>query len=407
MSTMETKITIGRSRELFAAHLVGLATEQISLELARGRVLAELVRCDRALPPFDRVTMDGIAVMWNVANPVGEWQSVGVQYAGDAPLKLENSSQCVEIMTGSKLPIGADSVIPVEWIEAGPDGRFQLRSGESVAHGQFVHLAGSDRKGGDVLLEPGVLLSARQLAVCASVGKSSIEVNRLPEVAYISTGNELVAVDEVPGEVEVRRSNDQAVAAECAKAGIQLKYNLHLKDDASEITARLDELRREIDIIVFSGGVSMGKADYIPGCAQACGFKIIFHKVKQKPGGPILFAKHPDGTVLLGLPGNPLSCMVCSRVYLREVIWKLSGFPLNSSLIVVKGPFPDDSIKARFQPVRLEHDDEHGQIGEIVRSNTSGDMISVLNSDGIVMLPVTQERKTGESLVLEYLDWRH
>lgn len=405
MSALETKITIGRSRELFAAHLSQMGVEVVELKNARGRVLAETLCSDRDLPPFDRVTMDGIAVKWDAAGSANQWTCVGTQFAGDKPLTLEHASQCVEIMTGAKLPNGADTVIPVEWIDSGSAGQKLLREGETVEMGQFVHLTGSDSRAGDRILEPGVVMRARQLALAASVGRTRLQVRRLPRVAYVSTGNELVAVHRKPGEAEVRRSNDQVLIAECAKAGIELSDNLHLRDNPQEISDHLEKLRAEVDVIVFSGGVSMGKADYIPGCAQGCGFELVFHKVKQKPGGPILFGKHPDGTVLLGLPGNPLSCMVCARVYLREVFERLSGYPVGRTRLRVKGPFPDDQLKARFQPVKIMEDAEWCRVGTIVQPNTSGDIISVLKSDGIVELPITQERESENLLVLEYLDW--
>ena len=402
MSVTERKINIGRSRELLCAHVKALKTEVVPIQVARGRILQETVSADRDLPPFDRVTMDGIAICW--VKDVQSWSCVGTQFAGDAPLSVENGSECVEIMTGARLPMGADTVIPVEWIKT-EGSRVSLRPGNKIERGLFVHGIGSDSRTGDVLINPGVRLSGRHLALCASVGKTELKVSRLPKIAYLSTGNELVAPDQIPGEVEMRRSNDHAVSAECAKLGIELHANLHLKDDPELIEKRLLELEKEVDLIVFSGGVSMGKADYIPSCAEACGFEIVFHKVMQKPGGPILFAKHPSGRLLLGLPGNPLSCMVCARLYLRQILEAMTGYPMGSNMICTSGPFPKDPIKTRLQPVRMENDPVRGRIAKVVTPNTSGDMLRVLDTDGFVLLPTDNERAQGETLLLEYLDW--
>jgi molybdopterin molybdotransferase len=405
MSAMEKKITIGRSRELLCAHITGLGSEIVSLDQALGRVCQEPILCDRELPPFDRVTMDGIAVCLAGDSSRRQWSIVGTQYAGDPPLELSNNSVCVEIMTGAKLPVGADTVIPVEWIEKAGDF-VKLNRDETVEIGQFIHQKGSDSERGRILIEPGTVLNGRHLSLCAAVGKTALSVNRLPVVAFVSTGNELVVADQIPGEVEVRRSNDHAVAAECAKLGIQLSENKHLPDDRAAISICLETLVKQTDIVVFSGGVSMGKADYIPECARECGFEMVFHKVKQKPGGPVLLGIHPSGTILLGLPGNPLSSLVCARLYLREILQRMTGFPLYERKMMVKGPFPKDSLKVRLQPVKLIEHVEYGMVAEVIFPNTSGDMRSVIDSDGIVLIPILDEREDEQILVLEYLDWR-
>ena len=402
MNTTERKIHIGRSRELLCAYVGRLDSEKVALTAALGRVLRETLLCDRDLPPFDRVTMDGIAVSW--VQDMHTWQRVGTQFAGDAPLTLENTNQCVEVMTGAKLPQGTDTVIPIEWLDL-ENSRISLRPGCEVRAGQFVHMSGSDSCRGDLLLEPDTVLRGRHLAMAASIGKAELRVSRLPKVAYLSTGNELVTVAETPGEVQVRRSNDLPILAECAKLGIPLHVNLHLRDDPDLIEQTIRQLQKEVDLIVFSGGVSMGNADYIPSCAEVSGFQIIFHKVKQKPGGPVLFAKHPSGCLLLGLPGNPLSCMVCARVYLRQVFACMTGYPVGSSRIRVKGPYPSDEEKSRLLPVQIAADSKFPPQAFLVKPNTSGDLTRVLGSQGIVVIPPLGERASGDDAVFEYLDW--
>jgi len=401
MQTTERNITIGRSRELLRAHVPALGSETVELANAWNRVLAQPVYCDRDWPPFDRVTMDGIAVRYDPS--VRNWKKTGCQFAGDAPCVIANQDDCVEIMTGACLPDGADTVIPVEWLVE-EDSKVALADTRIVEAGHFIHHRGSDSKQGELLLEPGVLLHARQMAICASVGVSGLLVRRLPRVTFVSTGNELVDVKNVPGVVQVRRSNDQIVSAECAKLGISLSQNLHLPDDPVQIRESMSRLLTENDIVVFSGGVSMGKADYIPACAREVGVEIVFHKIRQKPGGPVLFGKHPSGSLLLGLPGNPLSSMVGARLYLRLILELMIGYPLCARFLKIKGALPQDDEKTRFIVVKMHPSSTHGSVGCWVEDNTSGDAVRVLRSDGIAIIPPECERN-DESGSFEFLDW--
>lgn len=402
MHVTERSISIGRSRELLCARINRLPLESVPLDAALGRVLGEPVRCDRDLPPFDRVTMDGIAIRYQEA--VRSWHSLGVQFAGDRPREIHAPDQCVQVMTGTRLPHGADTVIPVEWL-GGAERNPELASAFAVEPGQCVHLRGSDCCAGDCLIPAGTVLGGAALSLCASVGMTQLQLTRLPRVAFVSTGDELVDVGQTPAHDSIRRSNDRLVAGECAKLGIALHRNLHLPDDPERIREALQTLQTEVDLIVVSGGVSMGKADYIPTCVKQCGFEICFHKIRQKPGGPLLFAQHPSGTLLLGLPGNPLSSLVCARLYLRLVLERLTGFPLASTRVRLAGSPLEDAEKSRLLPVRIEPEESGGIVAVPVFPNTSGDMVRILGTNGIVILPSASEGPSESQLTVEYLDW--
>ena len=402
MAEPERNISLVRARELIGKHVTTLGTEAVPLDRALGRVLATPVCADRDQPAFDRVTMDGIAIQYREGQQC--WHVRGVQFAGETPLRLKDSGDCVQVMTGTQLPEGADTVIPIEWLQ-GKSSEFHLLPSSTVEFGQMVHRKGSDCRTGDPLIPEGTLLNAAAWSLCASVGATQLQVKRLPRIAFVSTGNELVDVSEIPGAQSIRRSNDRVVAAECAKAGLSLHACIHLPDDPGVIETTLHRLLGEVDWVVFSGGVSMGKADHIPDCVRRCGFEILFHKVRQKPGGPLLFAKHASGCGLLGLPGNPVSSLVCSRLYLRLIFQYQSGFPLGDSWVPLAEPGPDDSEKTRLLPVHMERSPQGDIRVRPVPTNTSGDMVSVIHSDGLLILPPVNERSSDPHPALEFLNW--
>ena len=395
-------VSIDQAMDCLRRYIQPLESEEVSLEGACCRVLRQPVFGDRDLPPFDRVMMDGIAVCYK--RQANRWTISGTQYAGDEQSSLTNSGDCVEIMTGSVLPAGADTVIPVEDYTV-ENEVVTLNIGVKVKKGQFVHKQGSVSRTGDCLIAPPVVLDGRHLALCAGVGHTRLKVTRKPKVTFISTGNELVSPDSQPEGSQIRLTNDRLVSVELHKLGIPLDQIHHLPDDRESILDLLNRLKKEQDLIVFSGGVSKGRADFIATCVWEAGFEVLFHGIRQKPGGPLLAARHPSGALVLGMPGNPVSSLVCTRLYLRMALSILYGWPMQVRKVAITGKTDFPGGKDRLLPVKLVEKGKLGTVARIVDPITSDNMLGALNSDGFVRIPVIDPKETSKNRVFEYFDW--
>ncbi len=290
------------------------APEQVGLDAAVGRVLRQTVVAERDQPPFDRVMMDGIAIAFaNFADGQRSFPIQATQAAGDARLVLEGG-KAIEIMTGASLPEGADSIVPVERITV-EDGKATIETDYKATERQFIHAQGSDHTVGTDLLTPGKRISALDVAVIASCGLTQVDVSRLPDIRVISTGNELVPAGQPIEDHQVRLSNGPAVIALLEQNGYSGCIHDHLADDPELLEARIAEHLDASDVLVLSGGVSMGKADHIPDVLENLGVEVVFHKVSQRPGKPMWFGVSAQGKAVFALPGNPVSTLACCRQY--------------------------------------------------------------------------------------------
>lgn len=286
--------------------------EPLGLLEATGRVLAQAVVADRDFPPFDRVTMDGIAIKHSAwENGRRTFALAGTQLAGEAQKILTDETAAIEVMTGAVLPAGCDTVVVYEEIDisnnaATVNGPVKLR--------QNVHSVGSDQKSGTVLLAEGTLLGSAEIAILATVGVARPLVYTPPRIAVIATGDELVPVEHTPAPYQIRSSNSQSLAAALQEWKIAAPI-YHLKDNKQELTAKLTEILRSADVLLLSGGVSKGKADYLPEVLEAVGIKCVFHRVAQKPGKPLWFGTRGDEKFVFAFPGNPISTFMCFHRY--------------------------------------------------------------------------------------------
>ncbi|HEX8656487.1 MAG TPA: molybdopterin molybdotransferase MoeA, partial [Hymenobacter sp.] len=258
-----------------------LPPETVPLPQAAGRVLASTIVADRDFPPFDRVAMDGIAVAhaaW--AGGQTEFAIEHTQYAGAPAQPLQNAHAAVEVMTGAVLPPGTDVVIRYEDIHL-EDNRARIQIPAPAAPGVNVHLQAADRRRGDVLLRPGTCLGPAELAVAATVGAAELRVVRPPRIAVVSTGDELVAPNEVPLPHQIRRSNAYALHALFGQAGAEVSL-FHLPDERAALRRGLvNILDAGFDAVVLSGAVSKGRADHLPGLLRELEVSEIFHGVDQ------------------------------------------------------------------------------------------------------------------------------
>jgi molybdopterin molybdotransferase len=390
-------ISVEEATRLVQATAPTLPAEPVLLTEATGRVLREPLRADRDFPPFDRVTMDGVALRY-AAVAAGQTRFVieATQFAGQAPQPLTDERAAVEIMTGAVLPPGTDAVVRYEdlHVEEQPDGRrtATVRVPPPAA-GHNVHRRGSDRTAGDLLLPAGTLLGPAEIAVAATVGAATLQVARRPRVAVVSTGDELVDITQEPLPHQIRRSNAYMLLAAVRQAGAEATIR-HFDDDPAALAEGLPPLLTGYDAVLLSGGVSKGKADYLPGALQQAGCEQLFHEVQQRPGKPFWFGRYPQGAVVFALPGNPVSTFI--NYYRYAAPW-LRAAQLPAPHFA--GPEPAAlAADVTFRP-RLTHfllvSLRPGPDGRLraypERAHGSGDLASLLPSDGFVELPAERE----------------
>ncbi len=381
-------LTPADADRLIEQHLACLPIESLPLAQCAGAVLRENVYAERDAPPFDRVTMDGIALDSAAARAgTRRFRLQAMQAAGDAPLTLASRSACIEVMTGAVLPAGCDAVVPVEQIRH--DGASaELAAGVGVEAGQNVHRRGSDSRQGALLLQAGIQLRAPDIAVAASAGMARIRVSSQPAAVVISTGNELIEPGEAILPHQVRRSNAYGVVAALRRHGFQRVADDHLLDDAEELRTRLRFHLDTHDVLVLSGGVSMGRLDLVPRALEELGVRLVFHRVAQRPGKPMGFGVTQSGQAVFALPGNPVSTLVCLARYVVPALYAAMGRVRDiPPKIAIAAPVTVDSALALFMPVRVETDDWGRAWAVPCPTNGSGDFTSLAGTDGFVELP--------------------
>jgi molybdopterin molybdotransferase len=350
-------------------------------------VLRENVYTERDQPPFDRVAMDGIAIACAGSGGRRQFRVQGTQMAGDPPLSLESPRHCIEIMTGAMLPAGCDAVVPVERIRI-TGGDAQLEEGLQVLPGQYIHTRASDLKQGALLLTAGIRLDAPDVAAAAGAGMARLRVSQQPAFMIISTGNELVEPGEPIEDWQLRRSNAYGLVAALRRRGFARVADDHLPDDAEVLQATLKQHLQSYDVLVLSGGVSMGKADLVPAALTACGVRQVFHRVSQRPGKPFWFGMSPTGTAVFALPGNPVSTLVCLARYVIPAIDRAMGLEVQRTVrIALADPVAFDTPLTGFLPVTTEIDDWGRPWARTAAYNGSGDFAALAGTCGFVELP--------------------
>jgi len=377
------------SRHTYSPHI-----EQVSLSNSGGRVLAEDVYADRDLPPYDRVTMDGISIHYS-AFAAGQRtfpieKTIG---AGMPKSALENETNCVQIMTGAIMPTGADTVIRYEDTTI-TDGVATIN--EEVTHQQNIHFKGEDKKVGEIVLTKGTTLGASELIVAAAVGCVDLAVLKLPKAAIITTGDELVDVHEQPLAHQVRRSSNYGVQNVLEQWGIEAKQ-YHLVDDKALMYKELQTILNQYELVVLTGGVSRGKFDYLPEVLDELGVQKHFHKVKQRPGKPFWFGTANDTTVF-ALPGNPVSSFACANVYIRHWLKASLGQQSKPTYVRLMGDVKFMPDLTYFLECSLSSSAEGVLQATTFKGHGSGDFANMTQADGFIVLPQGKsEFKAGEA----------
>ena len=309
--------------------------EEVALDNAAGRVLAENVLADRDLPALARSVRDGFAV--HAEEVPGTLRVVGEVRAGDRFEGAVGHGEAIEIMTGAPVPHGANAIIMVEHVTRLPDGA--VRTEHAAEPGQFINPQGCEARAGEPLLTPGKRLDFADVALLATVGKSRVPVYARPRVALLATGDEIVAVTEKPREFQIRNSNVYSLAAQVARAG-GVPEILPVAKDEYEDTLRLVERGLASDLLLISGGVSAGKYDMVERVLADLGAEFFFDRVLIQPGQPLVFGRMQE-KFFFGLPGNPASTMVTFELFARASIGLLGG-EMQADLPLMVAPLTRD-----------------------------------------------------------------
>jgi molybdopterin molybdotransferase len=382
-------ITVQEATALIGAHPGPAPASRVTLSEAAGCILVEPLYADRDFPPFHRATMDGIAVAF-AQTQAGRrtFRVTGTVYAGAPPVRLADPEGCVEIMTGAVLPEGADTVIRYEdlQLDEGADGRRATLRLLPEKQWHNVHLRGTDGRQGDLLVPAGTRLGPAEIGVAASVGSSTLTVFGPVRVAVVSTGDELVEVDQSPLPHQLRRSNAYMLGAALREAGAAPAL-FHVPDDKPAIRRTLAGILPDHDCLVLSGGVSMGKSDFVPEVLREMGVETLFHKVAQKPGKPFWFGRTAGGQAVFAFPGNPVSTFLCYYRYL--VPWLRAA--LGQPALPVACAVLDETIRFKppltyFVPVRTYQNPQGVVCAKPLPGSGSGDFANLLHADAFLEL---------------------
>ena len=387
-----------RQMVITQAELIKQSPSTISLNVsdALGYVLAEEIHADRAYPPFDRSTRDGYAVHAAETGPNKTLKCVGEIKAGDTVTQALPTGSCVQIMTGAAVPTGADAVVMVEFTTR--DGEIVTFQRETLV-GQNIVPRGTEATAGSLALSPGSRLGFAELAIAAQVGAARVLCFKKPRVAILSTGDEVVPVTETPGPFHIRNSNSVSLGAQVRLAGGEPVLLGNAADRAEDLAAKI-ELGLQEDMLVLSGGVSMGKYDLVESVLKSMGAEFFFDAVGIRPGKPTVFGRVRNKLVF-GLPGNPVSTMVTFLLFATPAIDCLSGAsprPLPLVHATLSEAMHEKPGLAHFLPARLNW--THGRpMVTPLKWHGSGDIATLSRADCFVVVPSdVQDIAIGESV---------
>ena len=387
--------------EEHAATVRPLGTESVELLSAVGRVLGEPIKADRDLPPFPRSTRDGYAVRSaDVAHVPATLKVIGEIKAGETfaniPVAI-GTGQAAAIMTGAPVPEGADAVAMVEYSSLHGD---RVEISRSVLHGENVVPRGAEARSGSVLVESGRRLNDAAIALAASAGRPELRVHKRPRIAILSTGDELIEVDKAPGATEIRNSNSYSLAVQVHEAGGE-PFRLPIAPDEPNRLRKLIEQGLEADLLLMTGGVSMGRYDLVEQVLSELQADFFFTGAQIQPGRPVVFGKcgarapagEKSGVYFFGLPGNPVSTMVTFELFARPMLEALAGMSPRKLAFVHAKLKSEIKVKPglkRFLPAILSGEFEDSQV-ELVPWQGSGDIAATARANCYIVVPTDRE----------------
>lgn len=388
-------VSVAEASSLVFGHLFEPSVETVYFPDAINKVLAEKIMADRDFPPFDRVSMDGIAISF------GAWQRGSrkffmedTQPAGVGQKVLDDTQNCFEVMTGAVLPRGTDTVVPYEDLEI--QSGFANVLSKDLTKRQNIHSQAKDAEKGSILLEPGILLSPAEIALLAAVGKNKVKIFCYPKAAIVASGDELVEVESNPEPHQIRRSNTYAVQAAMKTLGWEGKP-FHLLDNKEQMVESMKRIAEKFKVIILSGGVSKGKFDFVPAVLEEIGVTKLFHRVNQRPGKPFWFGVSKRGNTVFALPGNPVSTYMCFYRYIKPWLFKSTGVENVDVKAVLAKDFSFGGGLTYFLQVAVKN--ENGRLMAYPDpGGGSGDFANLKNVTGFLELPADRSTFTAGEL---------
>ncbi|PQJ79751.1 molybdopterin molybdotransferase MoeA [Polaribacter porphyrae] len=386
-------ISVKEAKNIILNSTQNFGIEEIPFIKSVGRILKEEIVADRDFPPFNRVSMDGIAIDYK-AFEKGQraFHIEGIQAAGSKQITLQNSENCIEVMTGAVLPNNANTVIRYEDVTI-KNGIATITI-DSIHENQNVHPKGKDGKVRDILIHQNKKIAAAEIGVLATVGKSKVKVAKQPKVMIISTGDELVGVDEIPLEHQIRRSNVFTLVSLLERLNIPSE-TAHITDDKTVLKQKIETYLQEYDVLLFSGAVSKGKFDFLPQVFDELGVEKLFHRVAQRPGKPFFYGQ-TNNCIVFGFPGNPISTFGNCLAYFYPWYYKSVGIEMQEKTAILTEDVLFKPNLTYFLQVKLS--DKFGHtLATPIKGNGSGDLASLVNADAFIQLPNDKsEFKSGE-----------
>ena len=385
-------IPFEKAYEIVMGSVVRTGTEKIPFTDSAGRILAEDVTSDIDMPPFDKATMDGFACRrLEIHNELEVIETIA---AGKKPEKRPGRNQCSRIMTGAPIPEGADCVIIKEETEELPSGRIRFTG---TYNKDNISCKGEDVRTGDLLLGAWRKIKPQDIAIMASAGKTTVTVSRMPAVAVISSGDEIVEPQYIPGESQIRNSNSWQLIAQIERAGARGRYYGIARDDEDETLRLVNTAIEENDLVIITGGVSMGDFDFVPGVLEAAGVRLLFTRVAVQPGKPTTFGIHENAAVF-GLPGNPVSSFMMFEMLVRPFISAMMNFNWQPEVQIF--PLKEDFSRKSAErmaliPVIITSD---GCVRP-VNYHGSAHITALAEADGIITIPVGALELKGGTLL--------
>jgi len=389
---MSEPLPVARALSIVLDAAPVLPFEDVAMDESAGRYLQEEVRADHDYPDFDKSRMDGFAVvaagLKDALRPLRILQEIPAGM-DPAALKSVTPGTASRIMTGAPIPPGADAVLMVEETEPVPGEAEAIRPKSAVQPGDNLARRGADIRKGEVLLRPGEFIGPGEIGVLASCGRTRVRVGRLPRLAILATGDELVEPDQTPGPGRIRNSNGPLLQALARRAGVPARY-LGIAPDEEGPLRRMIEDGLGDDLLVLSGGVSMGVYDLVGKTLQAAGVEILFDKVAIKPGKPFTFGRR-GRTLVFGCPGNPVSTYVIFQVFARPALRRLMGCPEPVQPPVrgvLKGPVRQRPGREGYVQSRTRWNGTTYEV-EIIPSSGSADFVACARGNALAIVPAS------------------
>tara|TARA_Y100001935_G_scaffold185369_1_gene153935 strand:- start:169 stop:1374 length:1206 start_codon:yes stop_codon:yes gene_type:complete len=398
-------ISSNQASKLIKNNLRELKSRKINTMDSVGSILREDISAERNQPPFDRVTMDGIAINYSKTKIQCFYPIQSTQFAGDKPTKLIKKNQCIEIMTGSVLPDNTNCVIPIECVEI-ENQIAKIKDNYIAKKWQFIHKEGTDHKIGSVVLKKGHRITPIDIALILSCGREKVLVSDIPKIRILSTGSELIPTGKKILPHQIRITNGPSMITMLKEQCFNDCEHFHLLDDRDLQKRKIKKYLNESDVLILSGGISMGKADFVEKILKELDVKCIFYKVKQRPGKPMWFGLGPKKQLVFALPGNPVSAITCCRHYVIPALRSMCGkIEENNEYVQMHIKIISKTKFTHFLPVKLKNLKNETRQALPIQTNTSGDFTSLSGTHGYVELRGDQEEfKKGQNVIFH--NWK-